>query len=70
MSDEVIIGAGAIADHEARRIWADEDRRASWWVGALDVPPEVDARLTAYEAEDERRLTLRLPRARSRRVYG
>lgn len=72
MTDELIIGAAAIAEHHARLIWTDSERRAEWSVGLLDVTPEIDAHLCAFEAADHTPLKVlrRSEGPRSRRILG
>jgi hypothetical protein len=51
---EVIVGADAIADYAAEQLLADADALAEFEIGALDVPPDVEARVTAALASRRR----------------
>lgn len=49
MGADVLIGREAIERHAAEAVWADDDLRAEWSCGLLDVPPRTDAFLRQFE---------------------
>lgn len=46
--------ANQIALEHAKAVWADEDARALWSIGELDVPPLIDAHLQRLEEQSLR----------------